>query len=352
MDYTRNEIVYKYQLLDRIGGGNFGDVWKAKDISLDNDVAVKLLDKAQYSIDERLLEAQIGNRLQHDNVVNIKYADIITKNDTDVVIIAMPYYQNGSIVNNVNSLNFIELKKAIKCIIDVLRGLEYLHENGYYHCDIKPNNILVGDNGEFILSDYGITSYSPNNQAVIPRDVYLPHVAPETIQNNTYDYRTDIYQVGLTTFRLLNGIGNIKDQLNRDGLKFRTNVLTGKIVSDSLYQPFIPRSVRRIINKAIACNPKERYQTALDMRRDLEKLCFPGFCMADVNGNIIGVDNSYYYRYECRAINSNTFCLDTYKKNKKSGNVTRVRKYCLKNSSKKELQKNIQAFLLTIVCGK
>jgi serine/threonine protein kinase len=99
----------------------------------------------------------------------------------------MPYYKNGPIQNRVNSLNFVDLKTTIKVIIDILRDLEYLHENGYYHCDIKPNNILIGDNEEYILSDYRITCFSPTHTAVKPRQIYLPHAAPETVQCTIYD---------------------------------------------------------------------------------------------------------------------------------------------------------------------
>ena len=77
MKYHTGETIYKYELQDYIGGGEFGEVWLAKDIALDSQCALKLLPRNDISIDERLLEAQIGNRLQHNNVVNIKYADVI-----------------------------------------------------------------------------------------------------------------------------------------------------------------------------------------------------------------------------------------------------------------------------------
>lgn len=351
MDFSRGEFVYKYKLLDRIGGGNFGAVWKAEDASIDSVIAIKILDKDQYSIDERLLEAKIGNRLQHANVVNIKYADVIMKDDKNVVVVAMPWYRNGSIVNHVNSHNFIDLNIGIKCIIDILRGLEYLHENGYFHCDIKPNNILIGENNEAILSDYGITRYSPSFEAVEPRETYLPHIAPETIENNNYDIRSDIYQLGLTAFRLLNGIGLIKDKFFKNKNQFRDDVLAGKLITDSCYQPFIPRQVKRIITKAVNFNPDERYQTSLEMRRDLEKLHFPGYCTADESGNLVGIDSNSIFRFEIQAVNDKKVNLLAFKKNKKSYVETRFSKYCLKNLTQKELNKAIQSFLSGVVIG-
>ncbi len=101
MIHTIGEQIYKYQLVGYIGGGNFGEIWTTEDISLKLRCAIKLLHQADIPIDERLLEAQIGNRLQHPNVVNIKYADIVQYGEppSPVVVIAMPFYPNGSVLS-------------------------------------------------------------------------------------------------------------------------------------------------------------------------------------------------------------------------------------------------------------
>lgn len=345
MKYHVGERIYKYELQSYIGGGAFGEVWLAKDCALDSQCALKLLPRNDTSIDERLLEAQIGNRLQHANVVNIKYADVIQYGTPiqPVVTIAMPFYSHGSVLSQLNSNNFLDFKLTIKCLIDVLKGLEYLHENGYYHCDIKPNNILVGEHGEYILSDYGITCYSPMHTAVQPRQCYLPHTSPETISSNTYDERTDIYQLGLTAFRLINGISEIKNDFITDQINFRQNVLQGKVVTDGKYQPFVPRKIRRIIAKAIALNPESRYQTALEMRRALEQLSLTGTCTADVNGNIIICSNGYTYRYEIQPVTSKTSHFVVYKKSDRTDRETKVTKYCAQNIKNNELSKRILA---------
>jgi serine/threonine protein kinase len=351
MVYSKGDNIYKYALEDKIGGGNFGEVWTATDLALKTRIAIKLLDKTQYTIDERLLEAQIGNRLQHPNVVNIKGADVIDVAGSPVVAISMPYYSNGSVLSKINSLNFLNLKEAIKCLIDVLRGLEYLHENGYYHCDIKPNNILVGDHSEYILTDYGITCYSPNFQAVTPKQSYLPHISPETISKNIYDARTDIYQLGLTAFRLINGISEIRDEFDKNRTTFSNKVLNGKLIIPNKYKPYVPQIIRRIINKATAVDPDERFQTPLEMRRALERIQIIGDCTGDSSGNLILIKGNYTYRYEIGVVQKNHYTLATYKCNIKSGRETRYSKYCISNLSQKELQKSVQSFCLDIISG-
>lgn len=350
MAYNKGETIYKYSLENRIGGGNFGEVWTATDLALNTKIAVKLLDKSQYSIDERLLEAQIGNRLQHTNVINIKGADVINVNGNSVVAISMPYFANGSVLSQLNSLNFLDLKKAIKCLIDVLRGLEYLHENGYFHCDIKPNNILIGSMSEYLLTDYGITCYSPDHSAVQPKQSYLPHISPETISNKLYDIRTDIYQLGLTAFRLINGISEIRDEFDKDRKTFWDKVIKGKIITPNKYKPYVPHSIRRIINKAISINPDDRYQTALEMRRALERVQLAGDCTGDSIGNLILLRGANAFRYEITVTNKNAFSLSTYKRNLKTGKEARFTKYCLKGLKEKELKKYLQDFCLEVVC--
>lgn len=342
--YNVNDVIYKYRLIKYIGGGNFGEVWLAIDNTLKTQCALKLLSQSNVSIDERLLEAQIGNRLQHNNVVNIKYADVVQYGNppSSVVIISMPFYQNGSVISQLNSCNFLPTNLVVKCLIDVLRGLEYLHENGYYHCDIKPNNILIGDNKEYIISDYGITCYSPTHTAVQPRQCYLPHTSPETINKNIYDVRTDIYQLGLTAFRLLNGISEIKSDFLADINVFKNSVLTGKVVTDGKYQPYVPNKLRRIISKAIALNPNERYQSALEMRRALEQISLKGYCTSNFNSNIIFISGNKEYRYEIIPVTDKTSNIIAYQKNQRSCRETKAIKYCYKGIKNSEIKKKIQ----------
>ena len=351
MNYSKGSLIYKYELKDRIGGGNFGEVWTATDVAIDASVAVKFLDKTQYPIDERLLEAQIGNRLQHSNVVNIKGADVIDVEGLPVVAISMPYYANGSLPSRLNSLNFLDLREAVKCLIDILRGLEYLHENGYFHCDIKPNNILIGDKGEYLLTDYGITCYSPDHKAVTPQQFYLPHVSPETLTNKIYDGRTDIYQLGLTAFRIINGISEIHADFVKDRKVFNENVLKGKVISPKNYKPYVPNSLIRIISKSVSLNPEERYQTPLEMRRALEMIRLVGDCTGDAEGRLILSQKQNTYRYEVILEPKNKYSLIAYKKNNKSGRETHYLKYCLKGLTLKQIQSHEKEFCQEIISG-
>lgn len=252
----------------------------------------------------------------------------------------MPFYKNGSAVSKVNAANFLDLDKALRCLIDVLRGLEYLHENGYYHCDIKPQNILVGENGEYILTDYGITCHSPTHTAVSPRSLYLPHAAAESVLHNRYDARTDIYQLGLTAFRLINGISTIKEMFVKDRDSFRQMILDGKVVSDASFQPYVPRKLRRIILKAVNVNPDERYQSALEMRRELEKIDLKGgYVTSNEHGRITVIHRGNAYFYETSNSTKKLIIFTAYKENLTSHRITRISEYSCQVKSQNDVKK-------------
>jgi serine/threonine protein kinase len=348
---TPGQTIYKYVLQQSIGGGGFGDVWLAHDRTISRNVAVKVLAQG-VAIDERLQEARIGNHLDHANLVKMHYADVVQHNGTDLVIIAMDYHANGSILSGVNAGNFMPIPEVIRFMADILRGLEYLHELNLYHNDIKPKNILIGDANQGVLTDYGITCHSPSGQPVQPRSAYKLHMAPEVLNSNQINVQTDIYQVGLTAFRLLNGIGHIRDKFNALGQgDYYQLVKDGKVVQTSDYQPFVPRNLKTVINKAVHVDPASRYQSAVEMRRALERLSYPGYWTTDLCGAFIGHNERYEYRFEEQALTAKSFEFTAYKKFKDSGRETKVSACSGKNLTRKQTDDLKRKFMQWVGTG-
>jgi serine/threonine protein kinase len=343
--------LYKYELTARIGGGGFGDVWLANDIAVNKQVALKILEAATVTVDERLSEARIGNQLTHQNLVKVHYADIVSHNGINLVLIVMDYLPEGSVLGKLNPGNFLSIPEAKSCIIDILRGLEYLHELGLYHSDIKPNNILCGANGEYLLTDYGISCHSPTLGPVAPRNAYRLHIAPEVLGSMQIDGHTDIYQVGLTAFRLLNGISCLLDKYNRLGdPAYIDLVQRGRLIEASDYQPFIPRSLRTIINKAISVDPADRYRSTLEMRRALEGLAFPGHWTCSATGQLIGHSTGHQFHFEEEPLPGGTFNFTALKTNGSTGRITRVGAYCRRRVTRAtadELKRRFMQFVVT-----
>jgi serine/threonine protein kinase len=343
--------LYKYQLIRKIGGGNFGEVWLAHDVTISKEVAVKILDESMAPVAENLKEAQLGHLLEHQNVVHVHYADVTQVSSVNVVIIAMDFHPHGSTVGMLNPSNFLSIINSIKIAVDILRGLEYLHEQGLYHNDIKPSNILVGPRGEGILTDYGISCLAPNLQPAQAPNAYVLHRAPETGVHNHISVQTDIYQVGLTIFRLVNGIGLIKDLLVSLGKdKFEQLKAQNKIPKASDYQLFVPQSLRRIISKASKADPDDRYQSALEMRRALEQIAIYGYWSADSTGAYIGYYGEQVFRFETTKARTG-LKFQSYRKRLDSGKETKIGKMSSICANEKEVNKLKKEFMLAVVNG-
>jgi serine/threonine protein kinase len=342
---NKGDQLYKYELLNRIGGGNFGEVWLAKDLVLDATVALKILDDSFYHYISLLDEAKIGNKLDHPNLLKIVNADVTNYNGTVLTLIAQQFHAAGSLETKLNSRNFMPLPDVIKYSCDLLRGLEHLHYHGYYHNDIKPSNILVGDSGEGILADYGISGYSPDGRPVTPKDSYIVHRAPETKSHSTISVTSDIYQVGMTLYRLLNGISTLTTDFGQLGPDVYEDLkASGKIPSKTAYAPFIPDSLRRIVNKAVSVDESQRYQSSLELRRAIEKLSFPGHWTSDASGKSIGIGRRYTYTFDRIPKKHKLYDIICRKQLIQTNRETRVVPYCRSNVNQQESVRVISAF--------
>ena len=349
--FNTGDRLYKYQLQRHIGGGHFGEVWLAHDLTLARDVAIKILDESMASVAEHLNEAKVGNRLEHVNVIHVHYADVVKTPSGNVVAIAMDYHPNGSVTTQLNSSNFLPITEAIRITIDILRGLEYLHETGLFHNDIKPSNILIGPRGEGILTDYGISCASPGLKPAKAPNAYFLHKAPETIASGNITLSTDIYQVGLTLFRLLNGIGAIRDLRNCVGnARFEDLKERGKVPRKKDYLPFIPPSVARVIAKATKSDPAVRYQSALEMRRALEAISLAGYWTTDATGNYLGVAGNQTFRFTQEKTRLG-YKFNAFRTRLDSGNEIRVARMSGAKLSSDELKKLRKKFMLSVVNG-
>lgn len=343
--------LYKYQLVRKIGGGNFGEVWLAHDVTISRDVAVKILDESMAPAAENLREAQVGHRLEHQNVVHVHYADVVQTNGGNIVIIAMDFHPHGSIIGQLNPSNFLSIIQSVRIAVDILRGLEYLHEQGLYHNDIKPSNILIGPRNEGLLTDYGISGVSPNLQPTQAPNAYVLHRAPETSQQNTISVLTDIYQVGLTLFRLMNGVGlikNIHDSLGRD--EFERLKSLDKIPKPSDYQPFVPQSIRRVISRSLKSDPSQRYKSALEMRRALESIALHGYWSTDSTGAYIGYYNNQTFRFTCEKLPQG-YRFTPYRKKIDTNKENKVARLAKTKLTENECKKSAKEFMLAVVNG-
>ena len=351
MKLRPNMVLYKYLLKRRIGKGSFGEVWLAVDKAIDREFAVKVLNPGT-SINDRLKEAQVGHTFAHDNLVTVHQADVVSLDGhNNVVLIAMDYLSRGPVSNLVNEGEFLPLPCALKIVIQILKSLQYLHSKELLHNDIKPDNILMGDDGQAKLTDYGILVPMYDREgAMSPPYFYNLHAAPEASDGSGINEQTDVFQVGLTLFRLLVGLGALKDKHDELGTTEYVNaVLNNQLITTSDLPEYIPKRLCRVVRKAVHPDLSQRYSSALDMRRELEKVKYRGYWTVTSDG-FRGFDDRCSYRYVKERRHDGVH-VTAYRRYQESGRETKVSKYGLAKATESRAQEAIRSFVRGVVEG-
>lgn len=249
------------------GEGRNSEVFIAEDPQLGGEIALKEIPLSQFS-DPALyyLEAQTLYANRHPRVVPVLYAC----QDANYIRIAMPYYENGSL-NKILKQRPLTIRKSIEYGQNILAGLHHIHSNDFVHFDIKPTNILIHQDGSAMISDFG-QSRCTNNLGVaeIP-PMYSFHIPPECFSCNASTKQADIYQTGLTLYRMVNGNKFFKNQIPTNSAgscdfdKLIELIIRGNFPNRNSFLPHVPRRMKRVIRKALNIDPGDRYQTALEM---------------------------------------------------------------------------------------
>ncbi|MEG0855524.1 MAG: serine/threonine-protein kinase [Terrisporobacter sp.] len=238
-----------------------------RDEQMNRELILKQIDKKKLKeYDKYFEESKKISKLRHPNIITINYASY----DDDYIYLTMPYYKNGSL-NQLLDQRSLTVKEIIKYSIDFLSAIYYIHDNNMIHCDIKPNNILINDNNQAILSDFGSAIQLDYAGLGKLKNVYYKHIAPEQCVTSTVNKSIDIYQIGTTLYRMCNGNEEYNNQLkkykNLNDLKIA--ISKGKFPVRKKYLPHIPRSLIEIMEKCLQVNKDERYESVLEILNDL-----------------------------------------------------------------------------------
>jgi serine/threonine protein kinase len=221
-------------------------------------------------------ESKILYASAHPNVVQIHYAC----EDNEFVYLAMPYYRRGAVDKLING-SFMTVREIIAVACQVLAGLHHVHSKGLVHFDIKPDNILLSDRGEAMLSDFGLAKQLMLGLAQ-PDGFYAPMLPPEAFTQQKHDHRFDIYQVGLTLYRMCVGNPAFYAQLgvygppgSFDAARFHADLVAGRFPNLKAYPPQIPARVRNVIKRCLRAQPADRYGAAMEVANDLAQVDGP-----------------------------------------------------------------------------
>lgn len=260
----------KFVRLSLLGEGSFGKVFRVLDRALETERALKVIPAtAPQDLIDKLREARILETCKHKHIVEVKEADIAQVDGADCAIIVCELMAGGS-VQDALCAEWLSLRRSCSYVMQGLFGLEYLHNNGIIHCDIKPGNMLLDGSHVVKLSDFGLAMHMQPKAG--PAYIYTLHCAPELITGHGADCRSDVYAMGVTFFRLLNKVVDLKVLAPADMDELKTQISSGRFPNRNQYGRYVPRKMRLICNRAMHVDPARRFQSAGDFRKALDKL--------------------------------------------------------------------------------
>ena len=267
MAQTQIPDIGKYCILELVGEGAMGVVYKARDSVLDRTVAIKVMNESiarQDDLRQRFLhEAQAAASLQHPNVVCI-----YDLGDLDGhLYIAMEFVDGIDLEKLLEMGQPLSLQAKLDIMIDVLTGLTFAHKRGIIHRDIKPANIRVTEEGRAKIMDFGVAHLASSSMTTTGSLLGTPSfMAPEQVTEGKTTPGTDIFAVGGVLYQLLTNLKPFEGPTLQN-LFFK--IITEKPKRVSELMPGLPPALDRIVDKAMAKEPADRYTNALDMANDL-----------------------------------------------------------------------------------
>jgi serine/threonine protein kinase len=275
-----NSTIGEYRLVDLLGAGGMGEVYRAVHIKLGRVVAIKALTETSgknQMLERFHNEAQLHARLHHPNIAML--FDFIESAGTPFIV--MEYVDGKSLDDTIRTTGALPLCEALAIFHSVVEAIGYVHTNGILHRDIKSNNIKINSKGEVKLLDFGIAKGDTSPQLTAAGAVIgtLQYLSPEQVLGGQADERSDIWALGVLLYEMVSG----KVPFDATTLgRLCESITKSEYVAPSNINPGLPKTVEAIIVRCLKKNPTARYQSARELLQDLEKI--------DVLNNSLVVD--------------------------------------------------------------
>ena len=256
-----NEQIANYKILSELGIGGMGIVYRGLDLLLDRQVAIKRLRAelaARPIVMERFRkEARLQAKLNHPNIAKL-YALV---QDGDSLWIVMEFVDGTDLSHKLP----MPWQTALPVVLQVLDGLEYAHRRGVLHCDVKPANIMIGNDGAVKVMDFGIAYALGAAGLARGRRTLgtIEYMAPERILGREVDERSDIYSVGILLFEVLSG--RLPFEAQSEFQMLRSHVEIDPPPLNQFVPIGMPEFVEGVVRKAMAKDPAQRYSACAEM---------------------------------------------------------------------------------------
>ena len=260
----RQAMGNRYRIIKRLGAGGMADVYAAEHEQLGRPLAVKVM-HAHLARDNEMRErvrreAEAASRLVHPLICTpIDYGEV-----GEVVYLVLPYLGGGCLADDLSKTRTIEANRAVRICAQVATALDYAHRQGVVHRDVKPDNVLFDDDGNAILTDFGIATARLHGRLTAGgRAMGTPHyMAPEQAMGKTLDGRADIYAVGVMLYECLVGFPPFDGV---DGYSVGYKHVHEKPVAVNEVDSSVPPALAAIVMRCLAKDPGERPQRGHDL---------------------------------------------------------------------------------------
>lgn len=278
---TVGDVLLHYRFLEVLGEGGTGVVWRALDTRLNREVAVKLLPERIADSKDAMArleqEARVLAALNHPNIVSVYSVEEAEGRRFLVMELIRGKPLDASIPPS-----GLPLDRLLDLAIPLAEGLAAAHGRGVVHRDLKPGNVLVGEDGRPRILDFGLASGSVPDPSLGPSGITtlsfaesdrlvgtIPYMSPEQVQCHPIDHRADVFSFGVMLYEMATGIrpfhGDTAAQLI-------ASILRDEPAPPSTLRPDLPRDLDRIVERSIDKDPGYRFQSTLDLRNEIEAL--------------------------------------------------------------------------------
>jgi len=263
LDNIRAALGGRYIIEREIGRGGMAVVYLAKDVQHDRDVAVKVLDHhvSQEFIAERFLrEIHVTAKLSHPNIIPLLDSGRLG----NVLYYVTPFAAGESLRQRINRERQLPLRDVLRITSEIADALDAAHQAGVVHRDVKPENVIVGDDGTPRLMDFGIaiesSLYRGEESETVPGTPQF--LAPELLRGEMPSQKTDVYAMGVLLYEMFTGRVPFDDN---DTARLVRRVISETAPRIETLRPDLPPELRDILERAIAKDPDARFPDALSL---------------------------------------------------------------------------------------
>jgi serine/threonine-protein kinase len=267
----------RYELGELIGYGGMAEVHRGRDVRLGREVAIKVL-RADLARDPSFLnrfrrEAQAAAGLNHPSIVSVyDTGEDVGPDGTNQPYIVMEYVEGRTLRDVLKSEGRLPARRVMEIGADICAALDFSHRNGIVHRDIKPANVMITPAGAVKVMDFGIARAVADNSATVTQTANVigtaQYLSPEQARGEAVDARSDVYSTGCLLYELATGAPPFQGD---SPVAVAYQHVRENAAAPSARNPEIPRALDSIVMKALAKNQLNRYQSAGEMRSDLQR---------------------------------------------------------------------------------